>query len=658
MEAPDPEHWKDVFASADAGVHPATVSYYSGPWQVSAFAILGMIVVLSAIFLHLVSESSSESNNGSPYSHYYRRRQRQRRMYKTRKKKTDEWSDDEEILQNGIGLPEDGTGTDPRVAHMNNPTPSQQQIYPLYYYHQPPPQRFSSQEHRHRRNNNINNKDPPTPPAMASNSGVGTYFPPSAIHTYKSPSNNLKNLSSRSPMPRQRQLGASNSFNSNHGAPSPQGSTGYAGVPNVPLSGRYRLPTPPDAHDLFPSGGHTPTGTQSSSSSGKMPRLPPAPEESELLMQPTLLLPQPPQPSPAVVGGTSSGLHGRPLNSSTFSSFSSIERNDSNASQHSVSRGGTPSSERSSSLFLHLDTADPSQLHSSSNQLHGSRHHDSLILSPGNAFSETPRVGNQRKMVNVERAVDLHRARQGSHDDTPMNDPTHPAAGLLPPYRDSMDDDGPIPFIPMLEMSLHSVPQRHAATPPPRSILMDELKLIQMESGNSTHWEVKREDSQNDEDGVGEDVPGGDSQELAQNASGSPPDSFASESSINSSDISIPSGDPRKSIIHKRKDLTMSTDASTSLQSSIRFEELRLVEVIGGGGFGQVWRATWRGTPVAVKVLTGSAQGKHIAKAILEEFKAEINLLKVRGINHEDFSFKSLGDSYFDFLPIILWSFS
>jgi serine/threonine protein kinase len=50
--------------------------------------------------------------------------------------------------------------------------------------------------------------------------------------------------------------------------------------------------------------------------------------------------------------------------------------------------------------------------------------------------------------------------------------------------------------------------------------------------------------------------------------------------------------------------------------------------VIGGGGFGQVWKAMWRGTPVAVKVLTGSAQAKHVPRAILEEFCAEINLLK------------------------------
>ena len=64
-------------------------------------------------------------------------------------------------------------------------------------------------------------------------------------------------------------------------------------------------------------------------------------------------------------------------------------------------------------------------------------------------------------------------------------------------------------------------------------------------------------------------------------------------------------------------------------------DELKLQEVIGGGGFGQVWRASWRGTPVAVKVLTGSAQNTHIAKAILQEFMAEINLLKVRKFHIE-----------------------
>ena len=60
------------------------------------------------------------------------------------------------------------------------------------------------------------------------------------------------------------------------------------------------------------------------------------------------------------------------------------------------------------------------------------------------------------------------------------------------------------------------------------------------------------------------------------------------------------------------------------------FAELTLHSVIGGGGFGQVWRATWRSTPVAVKILTGSAQQEIVTRGILEEFAAEINMLKVR----------------------------
>mmetsp|Transcript_17740 Transcript_17740/g.26870 ORF Transcript_17740/g.26870 Transcript_17740/m.26870 type:complete len:719 (-) Transcript_17740:1887-4043(-) len=99
-----------------------------------------------------------------------------------------------------------------------------------------------------------------------------------------------------------------------------------------------------------------------------------------------------------------------------------------------------------------------------------------------------------------------------------------------------------------------------------------------------------------------------------------------------SEDESLDENDPRKNIVHKRKNLTFSTDTTTSLLGTIRFEELSLQEVIGGGGFGQVWRATWRSTPVAVKVLTGSAQRVNVSRIILEEFAAEINMLK--GMRH------------------------
>ena len=89
--------------------------------------------------------------------------------------------------------------------------------------------------------------------------------------------------------------------------------------------------------------------------------------------------------------------------------------------------------------------------------------------------------------------------------------------------------------------------------------------------------------------------------------------------------------DPRNNIHRKRTNLTSHTDTSSSL-GNVVFSDLQLIEVIGGGGFGQVWKAMWMWTPVAVKVLTGSAQRKNVSRAILEEFAAEINMLK--GMRH------------------------
>lgn len=555
MEEPGADHWKDVFGSVDAANVPTSVT--SGPWQVSAFAILGFIVVLSAIFLHLVSESSSD--NTSPY--HYRRRQRQRRAYKTRKKKTDEWSDDEEeaILQASVAAAEE----------------QDQPLCPLYYPAQQPP-RF--QEHRHRRAS----KDPVTPPPPGKNSGnrvsSNYYLPaPSISKATTSPGNNS----------RRRQIGASSSFNSNYSYPSPG-----EGFVVGPPSGHLRLPTPPDGTNLF----HT-LPTASASSGGSMHRLPTAPEESQLLVQPSLL------------PGAGPRSNARPMISSTFSSFASMD---------SGKGAESPVSDKSLS-FSNLMTES---LYDSSRQMQGSgssmqgsssRHHASLVLSPGHC-EETPRFGNQRKMVNLEPMAGVLQPNQ-QFQDGGGEDPMGLAAGLLPPKGTSE-----IPLIPTLGGSKYFEDSPHFAvahSPPPRSILMDELKLIQMETGNSMHWEVQAVPSHQH----------GSSSQMSTSHNSFEDDAGDSDHSY--SDVSIPSGDPRKSIVHKRSDLTMATDAAGSLQSSINFDELRLQEVIGGGGFGQVWRATWRGTPVAVKILTGSAQNTHVAKAILEEFKAEINLLKV-----------------------------
>uniref|UniRef100_A0A7S4K387 Protein kinase domain-containing protein n=1 Tax=Odontella aurita TaxID=265563 RepID=A0A7S4K387_9STRA len=90
--------------------------------------------------------------------------------------------------------------------------------------------------------------------------------------------------------------------------------------------------------------------------------------------------------------------------------------------------------------------------------------------------------------------------------------------------------------------------------------------------------------------------------------------------------------EPATPIDHKRPDVTKWSDSAASLTLPIDFSELNLTGVIGGGGFGQVWKAMWRGTPVAVKILSSSAQTENVTKSVLEEFASEINM--VSGMRH------------------------
>ncbi len=69
----------------------------------------------------------------------------------------------------------------------------------------------------------------------------------------------------------------------------------------------------------------------------------------------------------------------------------------------------------------------------------------------------------------------------------------------------------------------------------------------------------------------------------------------------------------QNSIQHVRKDLTISSYTMSLLLSKITFSGLKLEGVISGGGFHKVWRARWKGTPVAVKT---------VSRAVLEEFIA------------------------------------
>jgi hypothetical protein len=172
-----------------------------------------------------------------------------------------------------------------------------------------------------------------------------------------------------------------------------------------------------------------------------------------------------------------------------------------------------------------------------------------------------------------------------------------------------------LPFMPNLsDLTVENF--RSFDSDAPHSVLLEELQLMRMESGvQGPSWGSKLDREQNPA------ITGKDIQE-----------SINIEKLREAASTSADHHDPRNNIRHIRKDLTISSDASSSLSSKIAFSELNLEDVIGGGGFGQVWRARWKGTPVAVKVLTGSAQAETVPKAILEEFIAEINMLS--GMRH------------------------
>jgi len=493
-------------------------------------------------------------------------------MYRTRKKKTDEWSDDEEeILKNNY------------LAHENEVEfydQQQQQTYYPHYYEQPKVTEsiYSSSQDQHRKRKNPLNKeqDSVSPKILSGGySFASSYYMPQQGQPskYRSPSANMMSLSSSGV--HRRGISPMNSFSQ---GPSPLRRTTL-----------HPYDTPESA--AFGSGSRAASPTALLGSPEVVKRVIPLalnaegfPEGSSHSHRRSSHNPDLPRPAGTNVV--------RPL-SSNFSSFASLTSDV----KHSGNYKSDSSMEYNNIARVQShDDGGEGVLVASSNHI--------IPMTPGKSAA-TPLMTNMRKMIDVP------------GDETPELD-----AALLPPLAlDTPNKGAPvvIPFIPSLEAAKHRPSASRLPmprVPPPRSMSLDDLRLVQMETGSSEQW---KQSSENLVGLVGDD---NFTEEI-----------FHEEQAPNSgSDVSIPSGDPRKSIIHKRKNLTMATNAAASLQGYIHFDELKLVEVIGGGGFGQVWRASWRGTPVAVKVLTGGAQNTHVAKAILEEFKAEINLLK--GMRH------------------------
>lgn len=74
----------------------------------------------------------------------------------------------------------------------------------------------------------------------------------------------------------------------------------------------------------------------------------------------------------------------------------------------------------------------------------------------------------------------------------------------------------------------------------------------------------------------------------------------------------------------------------SSAYPTLDLKDLSLLDIVGGGGFGQVWRGSWGGTPVAVKLLsnlllpTSAGTGSHHnaeQAALLTAFEEEVSML-------------------------------
>ena len=59
---------------------------------------------------------------------------------------------------------------------------------------------------------------------------------------------------------------------------------------------------------------------------------------------------------------------------------------------------------------------------------------------------------------------------------------------------------------------------------------------------------------------------------------------------------------------------------------SLNMKDIDLISVVGGGAFGQVWKGNWKGTPVAVKVLSSACQAE-VPQSILQSFRDEVQML-------------------------------
>lgn len=59
----------------------------------------------------------------------------------------------------------------------------------------------------------------------------------------------------------------------------------------------------------------------------------------------------------------------------------------------------------------------------------------------------------------------------------------------------------------------------------------------------------------------------------------------------------------------------------------IPYQDITFIQSIGTGGFGQVWKGLWKGTPVAVKSLSQVCQASSVPDKVLVSFEEEVAML-------------------------------
>ena len=596
QQAKQQHGWRSASASSaynhnfyhDSLADPSQPGTPLGPWHVAAFALLGAVILLSALFLHLLADGNATgeaSGHGGNKKFAYkpkghRRASSQRHLYK---KKTDEWSDDEEnegdesdaadteLLSESVR----GPGAYRRLESEDAFLRPHHQASSYYNYHpHTHHQHHPQQQSRYRKTSN----------AVASQQHLQPQQP-YARNIYQAPSY-------RYPIPTSHRVPTPGAA-----SPSPMRPTVVAMGGPMPLSPEdFSASASASAHHSQ----HQSINNSCSSSSHHSDFLPAISSQtaashhsssSHLQLSPT-----PPRRS------SGSARRSSPVVTiqEPLPSFASSDMGGS-GTNHNRTPEMAPRE-----LLLPPPAGTPHEKSGSSN-------------SHNHYYDKTPRVRNRGKlaMATTPQPPLLHDKDEEDDQDHNANDieQSHSA-------DDQAEEHGGtpavvMPFLPNLASTGIAMEEDD------QSSAVQELPLLaRMESGQTPllppppppqNWPPPRP----------LDAP--------PSLRGQSAHFLEIQDSIDDS-LSLDSNDPRKNIVHKRPDQLMYTDAAASLQGAVDFNELELQQVIGGGGFGQVWKAVWNGTPVAVKVLTGSAQAHSVPRAILEEFAAEINLLK--GMRH------------------------